>query len=80
MKIKPAIRGPKDYCNYADLDVGDTFIYHNQLWMKSDVAEQIGQTAVNMATGEWAYNMCDTMVLPVDAVITWTKIKDALSD
>ncbi len=76
MKIKPAIRGPKNHCDYSELNCGATFVYHNQLWIKIyDVGER-EQIAVNLATGDWEYDMCDTRVLPVDAVITWTKQKE----
>jgi hypothetical protein len=76
MKIKPAIRGPKNYCDYSELAIGDTFIYHGALWIKSDDTGSFEQTAINLATGEWDYNLCGIQVFPVDAVITWTKQKE----
>ena len=76
MKIKPTIRGPKNFVDFADLETGDTFIYHNQLWIKSDDTGDYQQTALNLATGEWEYDMCNTCILPVDAVITWIKQKE----
>ncbi len=79
MKIKPAIRGPKNYYDFSDLDVGDTFIWHGCLYQKLDdnsddkVDEQ---AAYNFSGSNISYGMCGEYVLLVDAVITWTKQKE----
>lgn len=79
-KIKPAIRGPKNYVDYTNLDHGDVFVYQNQLWIVSndfDCADRCtDQAAVNLSTGEHKYKLCGQDVLPVDVVITWTKQKE----
>ena len=75
-KIKPAIRGPKNYCDYSDLKLGDAFIYQNQLWFKVENANEFEQIAFNPQTGCFEHDMCETQVLPVDVVITWTKQKE----
>ena len=77
MKIKPAIRGPKNYVDYADLNDGNTFIYHSQLWMKAvNIDDDYEQMAINLTTGDWLSDMCSEQVLLVDAMITWTKQKE----
>ena len=81
MKIKPAIRGPKNYVKYQELCVTDTFNYQNQLWVKTgdaddDCGNTVTQLALNMATGQLLDDMCNEQVLPVDAVLTWTKQKE----
>jgi hypothetical protein len=76
MKIKPVIRGPKNYCDFSELDEGGTFIYSHELCVKIvDIDSDYKQCAVNLSSGELHYDMCYTQVLPVDAVITWTKQK-----
>jgi len=73
MKVTPRIRGPKNYCDYADLGYGDVFTWHGDLYIKirdTDVEEQL---AVNLTSGDWSNNMCGESVLPVDAEIKWAK-------
>lgn len=60
---------------------GDTFIFENALWMKvadrdEEVTDPTDQFAANLLTGARRVDMCGTEVLPVDAVITWTKQKE----
>ena len=76
MKIKPVIRGPKNYVDYAELKDGDTFIWHSELYMKMTDCGDHEQMAVCLNDGEWIYDVCSEDVLPVDAVITWTKQKE----
>ena len=75
MKVTPKVKGPKNYCDYADLNYGDCFIYHSELWMKMVNVEDEEQMAVNF-NGDWQNNMCDEQVLPVDAEIKWAKQKE----
>lgn len=76
MKIRPAIRGPKNYCDFSDLSDGDTFTWHGNLYMKTDETDDGEQMAVCLTDGLWVSGMCSESVLPVDAVITWTKQKE----
>ena len=76
VKIKPAIRGPKNYVDYAELGNGDTFIYHSELYMKMGDVGECEQVALCLNDGEWMSEMCGEQVLPVDAVLTWTKQKE----
>lgn len=76
-KIKPAIRGPKNYANFAELDVGESFIYHNMLYIKmEDIDSDYEQCAVCLLYSTLEYDMCNSQVLPVDVVINWTKQKE----
>jgi len=78
-KIKPAIRGPKNYCDFSELKVGDTFIWHSGLFRKltNNNDNMVGrQAAYNFAADNISYEMCGEEVLPVDVVITWTKQKE----
>lgn len=78
MKIKPAIRGPKNYCGFSELNEGDIFIHNNQLHMKIvSLGSDYEQCAITLSDGAFHYDMCETEVLPVDAVITWTKQKES---
>jgi len=78
-KIKPAIRGPKNYCAFGELEIGDTFVWHGDLYRKlGDNNDHIieHQAAYNFVANNISYEMCGEEVLPVDVVITWTKQKE----
>lgn len=76
MKVKPAIRGPKNYCDYSDLKVKDTFIYQGHLHMKIEDAGDGNQRSICFGEAQTYHEMCGEQVLPVDAILTWTKKKE----
>jgi hypothetical protein len=75
VKIKPTIKRTQSIVRYEDLEVGDAFLWQEAIWIKAADGAELDQLAVNLSTGEWEDAFCGTRVVPVDAILHWTKIK-----
>lgn len=70
-RINPAV--PKtsfEYVKYEDLDDGDCFLMRGDLWMKSEMDDQV---AVKLDDGDFDCCLCDEIVIPVNVTINWRK-------
>ncbi len=69
MKITPRTR-PDIAVSFETLQPGNTFLFQGGIWM---VLEDVDQGGVNLSTGEYQTEMCEEIVVPVDAALTWKR-------
>ncbi len=69
MKCNPAIKHPHKTVDFADLEVGKTFVYNGDLYIKCSHTDQIG---VCLNDGTYLYDVCGSPVIPVNAEVSWS--------
>ena len=70
IRISPKIDLVVPGVTYSDLGEGDCFIMDKELWIVTNYGNQV---AVNLNTGDYNYDLCDQVVIPVDVEIKWKK-------
>ena len=71
MKVVPKLTSKRKKVEYCNLTDGDCFMWDGCLCMRIDQESEVDQGAVNLESGELYKDMCDALVIPVDAKINW---------
>ncbi len=72
MKLIPKVANRHKMVDYANLNNGDAFIYNSDICVKADIDDkQYGVVLSNEGTDHYD-NMCDCLVIPIDAEVKWT--------
>ena len=73
MKTKPAIKKRHRSIDFSDLQIGKTFIYNGDLYVKTGHPDQL---AICLNDGDHMDDCCGIMVVPVDAEVSWSYEKN----
>ena len=69
MKVTPRLKKLHKEVDYSTLKIGDVFIYAGDLFIKADPTRQLG---ICLPDGEFVENMCEELVVTVNAEIKWS--------
>jgi len=73
VKITPKLKPDVSQVDFEELNPRDCFIMDGGLWMKHDRSDN--QDAFCLSNGDNDFNLCGTMVIPVNVEIKWSKPK-----